>query len=175
MLGPQSRSIAAAACICAYAVLAPGPASADPARTIQATARVLTFLESPAAGRMVIGVVFDPAKPESVAEKNAVMAGLSGGYAIGGLTLVGRPMEAEAVGGVKFLFVTHGVDYAAVGAEARTRRMVAIGSDFACVRSGACAIGISTDPTVQIVVNHNALASVGAAFKAAFRMMIHEI
>jgi hypothetical protein len=84
-------------------------------------------------------------------------------------------MEVGALGGAEVLFVTRGVNYAAVGAEARARRVITIGSDIACVRSGACVIGISTDPTVEIIVNHTAAAAVGASFKAAFRMMIQEI
>ncbi|HTK36586.1 MAG TPA: hypothetical protein VL358_15045 [Caulobacteraceae bacterium] len=159
----------------ALAALFPGGLSADPAKNIQAAARVLTFLENPPAGRTEIGVVFDPAKPASVAEKNAIMIAIGGGYTTGGITIVGKPMEAGAVGGAKVLFVTHGVNYAAAGSDARAQRAITIGSDFACVQSGACVIAISTDPTVQIVVNHKAAAAVGASFRAAFRMMIQEI
>ena len=166
---------AAVALACAWAVLFPAQVSADPARNIQAAARVLTFLENGPTGRTVIGIVYNPDNAASVAEKNAMMAGLSGGYAAGSVTLVGRPVAADAIGGVRYVFVTHGVDYAAVGAEARARRIIAIGSDPACVVRGACAIGITTDPTVQIVVNHTAAAAVGAALRSAFRMMIHEI
>lgn len=171
-----SKAIVGGACAGAVALLSPAQAAADPVKTIQATARVLTFLENAPSGKMVIGVVFDPAKPESVAEKNAIMGAIGGaGYSVGGLTLIGKPMEATAVAGVKAVFITHSVNFAAVGAAVRAKHIIAIGSDFDCVRSEACAIGISTDPTVQIVVNHNGIAAAGAAFKAAFRMMIHEI
>lgn len=163
------------AAACAFALFSTGPASAGPAKNIQVAARVLTFLEKAPTGRTVIGVAFDPTRPASVAEKNAIMAAIGGGLTVGGLTIVGKPMEADAVRGVKFLFVTRGVDYAAVSSDARATGIVTMGSDLACVRSGACAIGISTDPTVQIVVNHKATAAVGASFKAAFRMMIQEI
>jgi len=123
----------------------------------------------------VIGIVFDPAKPGSVAEKNAIMAAVGGGYTVGGVTIVGRPMEAGATGGVKFLFVTRGVSFAAVGPDARANRIMTLGSDLACVQSGVCVVGISTEPNVQIVVNRKAAGAVGASFKAAFRMMIQEI
>jgi hypothetical protein len=159
----------------ALAVLWPDAASADPARNIQAAARVLTFLENGPTGRTVIGIVFDPDKPGSVAEKNALMAAISGGYGVGALSVVGKPMQAGDTGGAKVLFVTRGVNYAAVGAEARAKHIITIGSDPACVQNGACVVGISTDPTVQIVVNHQAAAAVGASFRASFRMMIQEI
>ncbi len=168
-------SMAVTAGLMALAALFPGRTSADPAKNIQSAGRVLTFLQNGPTGRAVIGIVYDPTKPASVAEKNAVMAAISGGYSAGPLTIVGRPMEVGALGGAEVLFVTRGVNYAAVGAEARARRVITIGSDIACVRSGACVIGISTDPTVEIIVNHTAAAAVGASFKAAFRMMIQEI
>jgi hypothetical protein len=155
--------------------LSPSVAAADSAKNIQVAGRVLTFLENGPTGRTVIGVVFDPAKPGSVAEKNAIMAAIGGGYNAGAVTIIGKPIEADAVGGVKVLFVTRGVNYAAVGSDARAKHIITFGSDPACVRSGACVIGISTDPTVQIVVNQKAAAAVGASFRAAFRMMIQEI
>ena len=81
----------------------------------------------------------------------------------------------SGVSGVKALYVTHGVSYGAVGAAAKAKNLITIGSDLACVQSGACVMGVSSDPTVQIIVNRAAAASVGATFKAAFRMMIREI
>jgi hypothetical protein len=159
----------------ALAVLSPGAASADPARNIQAAARILTFLENGPTGRMEIGIVFDPATPGSVAEKNAIMAALGGGYVTGAVTIVGKPMEAGDVGGVMVLFLTRGVNYARVGAKAQARRVFTIGSDSACVRSGDCIVGISTDPAVEIVINHRAAIAAGASFNASFRMMIREI
>ncbi|WP_374467790.1 hypothetical protein [Phenylobacterium sp.] len=157
---------------------APGFASADPAKDLQVAGRALTFLENGPTGRATLGVVFDPSKPNSVAEKNAVMAAIGGGYSAGAVTLVGKPVEAGSVAGVSgvnALYVTEGVNYGAVGAAAKGKKLVTIGSDPACVRSGACVMGVTTVPKVEITVNRAAAASVGAAFKAAFRMMIKEI
>jgi hypothetical protein len=159
-------------------VAGPGIASADAAKDLQVAGRALTFLENGPTGRATLGVVFDPSKPNSVAEKNAVMAAIGGGYSAGAVTLVGKPVEAGSVGGVagvNALYVTEGVNYAAVGSAAKGKKLVTIGSDPACVRSGACVMGVTTEPKVEITVNRAAAASVGAAFKAAFRMMIKEI
>ena len=151
---------------------------ADTAKDLAVAGRALTFLENGPTGQAVLGVVFDPGKPGSVAEKNAVMAALGGGYPAGAVTLTGKPVEASEVGsvsGVAALYVTHGVNYGAVGAAAKAKHLVTVGSDPACVASGACVMGVSTDPKVDITVNRAAAAAVGVAFKAAFRMMIHEI
>ena len=156
----------------------PGLAQADPAKDLQVAGRALTFLENGPTGHATIGVVFDPAKPASVAEKNAVMAAIGGGYSAGSVTLVGKPVTVDEVGGaggVSAFYVTGGVNYAAVGAAAKARKLVTIGSASACVNSGACVMGVTTEPKVEITVNRAAAAAVGASFKAAFRMMIKEI
>lgn len=162
----------------ALALVAPTIANADPAKDLQVAGRALTFLENGPTGKATLGVVFDSSKPASVAEKNAVMAALGAGFSAGGLTLVGKPVDASAVAGVagvQALYVTAGVNYAAVGGAAKGKKLVTIGSDPACVKSGACTMGVETDPKVTITVNRAAAAAVGAAFKAAFRMMITEI
>ncbi|MDQ0464832.1 hypothetical protein QO010_002616 [Caulobacter ginsengisoli] len=151
---------------------------ADPAKNLAVAGRALTFLENGPSGSAVLGVVFDPSKPGSVAEKNAIMAALGGGYAAGSLKLTGKPIEVSAVGGasgVAALYVTSGVNYAAVGGAAKARKLITIGSDPACAASGACVMSVATDPKVDIVVNRATAAAVGVAFKAAFRMMIREI
>jgi hypothetical protein len=160
------------------ALAAPALSYADAAKNLGVAGRALTFLENGPSGAAVLGVVFDPSKPASVAEKNAVMAAIGSGYAAGSVTLTGKAVEASAVSGVSgvaALYVTTGVSYAAVGAAAKAKKLVTVGSDPACVNSGDCVMGVSTDPKVEITVNHAAAAAVGASFKAAFRMLIHEI
>jgi hypothetical protein len=165
--------------IAAAAVLAaPAVTHADAAKDLQVAGRALTFLENGPSGRATLGVVFDPSKPASVAEKDAVMAALSGGFSAGSITLVGAPVPVSAVGGaggVSALYVTEGVNYGAVGAAAKAKKLITIGSDKACVASGACVMGVTTVPKVEITVNRASAAAVGASFKAAFRMMIKEI
>jgi len=150
-------------------------AHADTAKDLQVAGRALTFLENGPTGKVVLGVVFDPSKPASVSEKNAVMAAIGGGMSAGAVTLTAKPVEAGAVGGVSgvdALYVTTGVN---VGAAAKAKKLITIGSDTACATSGACVMSVSADPKVEIVVNRAAAAAVGAVFKAAFRMMIREV
>jgi hypothetical protein len=151
-------------------------ALADTAKDLQIAGRALTFLENGPTGHAVLGVVFDPAKPASVAQKDAVMAALGSGLDVGGVTLTGKPMEVgEISGGVAALFVTTGSNFAAAGAAAKAHKLVTVTLDHACVASGACVVGINTTPKVEITVNKAAAAAVGASFKSAFRMMITEI
>lgn len=160
------------------ALMAPLAAHADPAKDISIAGRALTFLENGPTGKVVMGIVFDPSKPASVAEKNAVMAAIGGGLNAGAVTITGKPVEAGdvgGVGGVGALYVTTGVNAGPVGAAAKAKKIITIGSDVSCATSGACVMSVSGDPKVEIVVSRSAAAAVGAVFKAAFRMMIREV
>ena len=87
-------------------------------------------------------------------------------------------MQASAISGANglaALYVTGGVNYAAVAAAARAKRLVTIGSDPACVNAGFCVMGVSSEPKVEITITRAAAAAVGASFRAAFLMMVHEV
>lgn len=160
------------------ASLTPFAAHADASKDILIAGRALTFLENGPAGKVVMGVVFDPSKPASVAEKNAVMAAIGGGLAAGGVTIIGKPVEAGDAGGaagVGALYVTKGANGGAVVAAAKAKKIITIGSDVSCATSGACVMSVSADPKVEIVVNRSAAAAAGVVFKSAFRMMIREV
>ena len=167
----------ASAVLCAAALAIPAMAHADAAKNLQVAGRALTFLEGGPSGATRMGVVFDPSKPASVAEKNAVMAAIGSGYNAGAIKLMGTAVEAGALGGsnAQVFFVTSGVNYAAVGAAARSKKIITISSDAACANSGACVMAVATQPKVEIIVNRATASAVGAAFKAAFRMMIKEV
>ncbi|ESQ75765.1 hypothetical protein [Asticcacaulis sp. AC402] len=158
--------------------LAPLSAHADGAREIQVAGRTLTFLDGGPTGKVTFAIVYDASKPASVAEKDEVMAALGSGMAAGSATIVGKPVEAGAIGSagdVGAYYITRGVNFTAVGSAAKSKKILSIGSDMACVKAGACVMGVAATPKVEIVVNSATAAAVGAKFKAAFKMMIKEI
>lgn len=173
-----NKTKSGAIALVALATMTPLAAHADPAKDIAIAGRALTFLENGPTGKVVMGVVFDPSKPASVAEKNAIMAAIGGGLATGGVTLTGKAVEAgdaSGAAGVGALYVTTGANGAAVVSAAKAKKIITIGSDVSCATSGACVMSVSGDPKVEIVVSRSAAAAVGAVFKAAFRMMIREV
>jgi hypothetical protein len=158
--------------------IAPLQTHADGAREVQVAGRTLTFLDNGPSGKVTFAVVFDPSKPASVAEKDEVMAALGAGMAVGAVTVVGKAVDVGSVAGtsgVGAFYLTHGVNYASVGAAAKSKKILSISSDMACVQSGACVMGVAASPKVEIVVNSASAGAVGASFKAAFKMMIKEI
>ncbi len=158
--------------------LCPLGSHAEGSREIQVAGRTLTFLDNGPSGKVVFAVVFDPSKPASVAEKDEVMAAIGAGMSVGGATVVGRAVEMNGLGSAGdagAFYLTHGVNYTAAGAFAKSKKILSISSDMACVQSGACVMGVAASPKVEIVVNAATAGAEGISFKAAFKMMIKEI
>ena len=153
-------------------------ALADPAKDVQVAARALGFLQSEPTGHADIGVVFDSSNPASTAQKDAVMATLGAGMTAGAATFSGKAIDVSqlgSAGGVVALYGVTGVSSSALGAAGKAHKISTVSSEKSCAAEGMCVMSISTSPVVEITVNHNAAGAVGATFKAAFRMMIHEI
>ncbi len=174
------RMMVRAACL-GLMVLGPVTTAAaqDVGQELQVAGRALGFLESAPSGGVALAVVFDPSIPESVAGKDAAMAALGGGLALGSLTLnpVEVPIGSLAGTSAGALYVTPGMaaHFDAVASRAAAEGIVSIGAELACVEAGACVMGVETQPKVRVVVSQAAASASGIAFKSAFRMMIREI
>jgi hypothetical protein len=57
----------------------------------------------------------------------------------------------------------------------RSKRIPCITTDLAKVKSGSCAIGVRSQPKIEILVNRNAATGSDLKFSAVFRMMITEM
>jgi len=167
-------------------LLATAAGTADPAwadvtpKDVQVMARALGFTENPPTGEVNIGIVFAPGNPQSAKEADDLKAMLGAGLKAGNLTL--KPVmikidELAGAGDVAAFLLTEGVgaDGAKIGAEAKSKKKPCVTIDMAQVQSGACVMGIKSEPKVEIVVNKAAAADSGVSFAASFRMMITEL
>ncbi len=182
-IGPSSNGHFYGACalILAALIAAPGSARADvTAKDVQVMARALGFTEKPPTGDVNIGIVFAPGNPQSAKEAADLQALLGSGLKAGNLTL--KPVmvkvdELGTAGDVGAFLLTEGVgaDASKVGDATKAKQKPCMTVDIAQVQSGACAMGIKSEPKVEIVVNKAAAAASGVSFGAAFRMMITEL
>jgi hypothetical protein len=113
-----------------------------------------------------------------VREAEALKDMLGDGLKIGNVTL--RPVlipVADVQHSTAGLFLlTGGVEDAALLADsARIKRIPCITTDLAKVKSGSCAIGVRSQPKIEILVNRNAASGSDLKFSAVFRMMITEM
>jgi len=161
--------------------IAVSPARADiTAKDVQVMARALGFTDKPPSGDVNIGIVFAPGNAQSAKEANDLQQILGAGLKAGNLTL--KPVlikldDLASASDIAAFLLTEGVgaDGSKVAAAAKSKQKPCITTDIAQVQGGACAMGIKSEPKVEIVVNKAAAADSGVSFAAAFRMMITEL
>ena len=167
--------------IAAALAAVPAPARADvTAKDVQVMARALGFTEKPPTGEVNIGIVFAPGNAQSAKEATDLQAMLGSGLKAGNLTL--KPVmvkidEIGAAGDVGAFLLTEGVgaDASKLAAATKAKQKPCITTDIPQVQSGACVMGIKSEPKVEIIVNKAAAADSGIGFAASFRMMITEL
>ena len=145
---------------------------------LQIAGRALGFLDKPLQGEVAAAIVYSPANPQSVREAESLRELLGDGLKVGNVTLrpVLVPVADVERAPAALLLLTDGVgDVQRIAAAARFRRIPCITTDFAMVKSGECAIGITSRPKIEILVNRNTATDTHLSFSAVFRMMITEI
>jgi hypothetical protein len=165
---------AAAALLCSAFLLVPARAEFA-AKDAQVMARVMGFMDQPPPASVKLGIVYDAGTQK---QAEALMAQLGGSLAAGKFTLVPTLVKIGDVGsaGVNAVVVMAGTGGASKVADiTKSKKIPCFTGDRALVQSGACLVGINTDPKVEILLNKNLAASSGISFGAAFKMMITEI
>jgi hypothetical protein len=174
------KKILAFSC-CLIATIVTGAARAEVTmKDAQVIGRVLGFLETPPTGTVELGIVFDPAKPDSVADAEKLRGILGDGIPAGTAKLKPRLIliaDIAAAPKVIAFFVTHGLGAGvdAVAVVAQQRHVPTITNEPGCAYSGRCVISATSEPAVEIVVNKAAAEATGTKFATFFRMLIKEI
>ncbi|MTJ80413.1 MAG: hypothetical protein F8N37_05260 [Telmatospirillum sp.] len=155
-------------------------AAAVTERDVLAAARALTFLEHPPRGTVDIGVAVDPADAASVKDADLIRRTIGNGLVIGDLTIHARLISRADVAsseGIGALMIAGGSmdlfrEAAAVG---RTRQILTVSTDPACVQAALCVMLVKSDPKVQVFVNPRVAEQDGIAFTPTFNLMIKEV
>jgi hypothetical protein len=145
---------------------------------VEIAGRALGFLDKPIQGQVTAAIVYAPANPQSTREAEALKEILGDGLRIGNVTLkpVLVPMAEVSHSTAALYFLTGGIDDSApLTNAARIKRIPCITTDLAKVKSGSCAIGVRSQPKIEILVNRQAATGSQLNFSAVFRMMITEM
>jgi len=160
--------------------LAGAPAYAQVSQNdMQIVGRVLSFLEKPLTGEVVVGIVYAADNAQSLREAENVAQLLGGGLKVGSVTLKPLLVPIANITHVNagMFFLTPGLGLQAKGiAEAtRSKHVPCITTDITQVREGVCTVSVRSQPKIEILVNRMAAKDSGTAFSTVFRMMIKEI
>ena len=173
------RTFRASLAACCLVLLCAGARAQFTLNDLQIAGRALGFLEKPLSGDVKAGIVYAPDDPRSVAEADALKGLLGQGLRVGNVRLVPVlvPVAELSRAGVALFFLTTGMtdaDTKLVTAAAVAKRTPCITTDLSQVRAGVCAMGVRSQPKIEIFVNRAAAATTNLAFSAVFRMMITE-
>jgi len=146
----------------------------------QIIARALSFTEVSTGGALEIAIVYAPDRSVSVHQAESLKAAIGDSLAAGKVILKARLVTAEQLHtttGVAGIFVTGdlGPKLDEVVRAAQRLHVPTISTEMAYVRSAQCILGFSSQPTVEIVLNHDAANSAGVRFSQAFRMLVREL
>lgn len=147
------------------------------AKDLQVLGRAVAFLSPPLPAESVLAIAYVASNPASRQDAEAIAALIGPELRAGAAIL--RPKLVEAgnleAGGFRVMIAAAGANSAQLGAAARKAGALCITTDVEAVRAGFCAMAITSEPRVEIVVNHAVSSAAGIAFVAAFRMMIREL
>jgi hypothetical protein len=164
----------------AVLLLAGMPAHADMTKTdVQVAARALSFVSDPLGGTVRVGLVYARSSPRSVREAERLRTILADGLRIGAVEL--RPVLIETAGvagaDVDLFFLTEHMAATETPNLPGNNRppILCITTDIEQVRSGACVMGVRSQPKVEVFVNRASAAASGITFSTVFRVMITEL
>jgi hypothetical protein len=175
--GPLILALLAA--IVSVAASSPAATAEFNAKDGQILGRTLGYAGDGMTGIAVIGIVFAPANHASQQEAERIQAVIGDGLVTGRVRLQARLIPIEQLAGatgLNALYLTLGLSESteAVFSAAQRLRAPTIAANLACVESGLCVVGFSSEPTVQILINNGAAERIGVHFLQAFRMLVRE-
>ena len=145
--------------------------------TINASAKVISFLTPAPSGAVTAAIVYDPANPASAAEASAMESAL-GRLNAGSAKLTPKKVPVSALGGMsgaKVAYVTAGLSAHHAKIAGAGKGVLTITGDRSCVAGGKCVVGIIGGGKTEILVSKAALGAAGVKFGSMFAMLAKEI
>lgn len=166
-------------------LLAPsvGPAGDETLTTqkdVRVAMRVLGFVASPPVGPTPVAILYASDNPVSIADAKAMLSYLEADSQAGKAVLLPVLVSMaglDRVAGIRFALVAHGLEayYDRIAAMSREQGVLSISAEVSCARSGRCVMAVTSEPRVEVTINHAAALAAHVEFSTAFRMLINEL
>lgn len=175
--GRTVRVLVAVATILASVSPYPVRAASFAVKDMQVLARAIAFLQPPLAADAIIAIAYVTNDANSRRDAEAIAALIGGGLQAGRTTLHPRIVDISNLeaGGFQVVIPAAGANGAQLSMAARAAHALCVTADAEAVRGGFCTMAITTEPRVEIIVNHAVASAAGIEFAPAFRMMIQEM
>jgi hypothetical protein len=177
------RNILATALI-ATGLLLPLNAGAQPAayvtdKDIEVAVRTFSFIYGMPKGDITIEIVYDPDNSASLTEANQLKKIIGAGDEFANRLVRAKMVPLAQMGSTKsrIAYVTHGLQphYDVLLEKARSNKMLTFSTDFQCVGSQKCVMGVEADPGIKIEISRAATAASELEFSQALKLMIREV
>jgi len=171
---------------CAFVISAclsfPFHAQATDLLDLKVGLKVLPLLNEKIKSPAVVGIVYDPSKPESKAEAESIKSLIDGGVmAPGGIKLTSMLVgvgEMKKLSDAKLAFLSGSLsesDLDAAGKAAAMSNVLTFSTHLAYVKENKCVLGIVSKPSVQIFYSPIAADAGKISFAQAFIMLASQL
>lgn len=148
-------------------------------KDLEAAIRSLGFAYGLEKGDLSIEIVSDQGVPASAAEANRLNDMIKNTKTFASRTVHATIVPVAGIGstGSKIAYVTHGLekDYDAIAAKASAGKILTFSTDFQCVESSKCVMGVTGENIIKIEISRSATAASGIEFSQALKLMIGEV
>jgi hypothetical protein len=155
--------------------LRPAHAGSLTPTSVQILSRAMAFLQPAPSGTATVAVAYDPARPDSKQDAEAIAGYFGAGLHAGPASLKAQVIDIGQLASGRFVAViaAAGVSIDQVFSASQALRVPCVTADAAAVRGGHCVMSIQSDPKVDIQINAAAASLSGVAFRSAFMFMAH--
>jgi len=161
-----------------WTVALPLSANATTATDLAIGIRTIRFLRVPPQEKIEVAVVYDGENKASADDARGILSWLDANKTLIGIELMGKLVEIRSLGKLPPYAVaiiaanTSTQFFDSIHDFARHNGTLTLSADLSCVHAGKCTIGVTSTPSVEIIVSYQAMRDTGIQFRQGFLMMV---
>ena len=148
-------------------------------KDLEVAVRSFSFAYGLEKGDINVEIIYDPAVPGSSDEATRLQSMIKNTRTFAGRQLVAQAVPVASMGSTKskIAYITHGLekDYDTIAQTASTDKILTFSTDFTCVESGKCVMGVTGENLIKIEISRAATTASGIEFSQALKLMVGEV
>ena len=148
-------------------------------KDLQVAVRAFSFVYGMPKGDIQIEVVYDSGNPVSAGEAEQLGKLIGNGGMFANREVTAKMVSVAQMGstGNKIAYVTHGLEqkYDALLQQAKAEKMLTFSTDFQCVETQKCVMGVVASPSIKMEISRAATDASSLEFSQALKLMIREV